>query len=457
MTADQTSGTQTQVPPTWKGAVRGNVLAMGLVSLFTDFSSEMMNPLLPIFIAGLVGGLKAATWVGLMEGVAETTAALLKIYSGRISDKTGKRKALVILGYGASSISRPLMALTGLVALASAGLQIVALKFLDRVGKGIRTSPRDALIGDSVPKEYRGLAFSFHRVMDNTGAVLGPAVAILLLYFIIGPARWTEPALKFIQPAAGSADQTGAVGPLRWLFALAVVPGILAMLSAVLMVREIPPAPAQIGPAKGAWGLPRKFYAYVGIVTLFSLGNSSDMFIVLLAAQRFDMSLPMLLVLWISLHISKIVFSIPGGVLSDKLGRRPIIICGWIVYALVYLGLGFADPSRQWQFWTLILVYGIYFGMTEGVEKALVADFIPSERRGTAFGLYNAALGIAALPANLVFGAMWVWIEANWSSTYGPGIGGKVAFSMGAALAGLAVVLLAILLSTSRKLKTQNA
>src|ERR1017187_10539727 len=160
MTADETPGTQMQAPPTWKAAVRGNVLAMGLVSLFTDFSSEMMNPLLPIFIAGLVGGVKAATWVGLMEGIAETTAAILKIYSGRISDKTGKRKALVILGYGASSVSRPLMALAGLVALSSAGLQIVVLKFLDRVGKGVRTSPRDALIGDSVPKEYRGLAFS---------------------------------------------------------------------------------------------------------------------------------------------------------------------------------------------------------------------------------------------------------------------------------------------------------
>jgi MFS family permease len=454
MTVDETPGTQTQVPPTWKAAVRGNVLAMGLVSLFTDFSSEMMNPLLPIFIAGLVGGVKAATWVGLMEGIAETTAAILKIYSGRISDKTGKRKALVILGYGASSVSRPLMALAGLVAMSSAGLQIVVLKFLDRVGKGVRTSPRDALIGDSVPKEYRGLAFSFHRVMDNTGAVLGPIVAIAILYFLIGPALWTESAMKYVQPSAGGAEHAGAVGALRWLFALAVVPGVLAMLAAVLMVREIHPPPATgNGPLKGVWGMPRKFYAYVSIVTLFTLGNSSDMFIVLLAAMRFNMSFLMLLVLWISLNVSKIVFSIPGGILSDKLGRRPIIISGWIVYALVYLGFAFADPNQQWQFWTLIFIYGIYFGMTEGVEKALVADFIPSERRGTAFGLYNAALGIASLPANLVFGALWVWIEAN----VGKGMGGKVAFSMGAALAGLATVLLAILLATGKKPKPQAA
>jgi MFS family permease len=451
MTADRISP-QSQDRPTWKAAVRGNVLAMGLVSLFTDFSSEMMNPLLPIFIAGLVGGVKAATWVGLMEGVAETTAALLKIYSGRISDKTGKRKALVILGYGASSFSRPLMALAGMVAFATAGLQIVVLKFLDRVGKGIRTSPRDALIGDSVPKEYRGLAFSFHRVMDHTGAVLGPAVAIAILYLIIGPALWTESALKYIQPPDGG-QHAGAVGPLRWLFALAVVPGILAMLAAVLMVREIhPPAPTNNGPMKGAWGLPRKFYAYVGIVTLFALGNSSDMFIVLLAALRFNMSFLMLLVLWISLHVSKIVFSIPGGILSDRLGRRPVIISGWIVYALVYLGFAFADPNAQWQFWAMILAYGFYFGMTEGVEKALVADFIPSERRGTAFGLYNAALGIAALPASLVFGLLWTMVDHAWP---GKEMGSKVAFSIGAALAGLAVVLLAVLLSTSKKPKTQ--
>jgi MFS family permease len=444
---------QTPVPPTWKAAVRGNVLAMGLVSLFTDFSSEMMNPLLPIFIAGLVGGVNAATWVGLMEGIAETTAALLKIYSGRISDKTGKRKALVILGYGASSVSRPLMALAGLGALASAGLQIVVLKFLDRVGKGIRTSPRDALIGDSVPKEYRGLAFSFHRVMDNTGAVLGPIVAIAILYFIIGPDLWTKPALAYVQPSGDAGEHAGAVGPLRWLFALAVVPGVLAMLSAALMVREIPPQPAAgNGPMKGAWGLPRKFYAYVGIVTVFTLGNSSDMFIVLLALKRFNMSFLMVLVLWISLHVSKIVFSIPGGILSDKLGRRPVIISGWIVYALVYLGFAFANPAAQWQFWALILIYGFYFGMTEGVEKALVADFIPSERRGTAFGLYNAALGIAALPANLVFGVLWVWIEAN----FGQELAGRVTFSMGAALAALATVLLAILLATGKKAQPQS-
>jgi MFS family permease len=210
---------------------------MGLVSLFTDFSSEMMNPLLPIFIAGLVGGLRAAFYVGLMEGIAETTASLLKIYSGRISDKSGKRKALVLLGYGASAFSRPLMALAGLVSAATGGIQVVVLKFLDRVGKGIRTSPRDALIGDSVPKEVRGLAFSFHRSMDHLGAVLGPVVAIGIAYLLLGEQLWSVPAIV-VQTKAVSDHEMAA---LRWLFGIAVVPGLAAMAALAFMVKEIAP------------------------------------------------------------------------------------------------------------------------------------------------------------------------------------------------------------------------
>ncbi|RPI64436.1 MAG: MFS transporter, partial [Planctomycetaceae bacterium] len=198
--------------PSWRTAVRGNVLMMGLVSLFTDFASEMMNPLLPIFIAGLVGGVKAAVYVGLMEGIAEATASILKLYSGRISDRLGKRKGLVLLGYGLSAVSRPMMALAGLVAAATAGLQVVGLKFLDRVGKGIRTSPRDALIGDSVPKEVRGLAFSFHRSMDHLGAVLGPIAAMAILYMLIGDTLWNAPAARAQEHAVDIVE----LDSLRW-------------------------------------------------------------------------------------------------------------------------------------------------------------------------------------------------------------------------------------------------
>lgn len=415
----------------WRAAVRGNVLSMGLVSLFTDFSSEMMNPLLPIYILGLVSpgpeaAKVAALLVGLMEGIAETTASLLKIFSGRLSDVLGKRKALVVVGYGLSSVARPLMAL------AAAVWHVIALKFADRVGKGIRTSPRDALIGDSVDASVRGLAFSFHRTMDHVGAVLGPLAAVGVLYALLGEVLWKGAT---DQP---SGDQMRA---LSWLFGLAVVPGALALVAA-LRVREIAPpgdraAPAPsgspTGPQSSVWReLPRQFYAFVSIVTLFALGNSSDMFIVFLGSTRFGMSVLEVVALWVMLHVSKIVFSIPGGIVSDKLGRRPVLVVGWTVYALVYLGLGLAD--QPWQLWALILVYGFYYGMSEGVEKALVADYIPSRHRSTAFGIYHGAVGLAALPASLIFGAVWSAVGA-WAS-----------FTLGAVLAGVAAVLLAILL-----------
>lgn len=435
------------VKPTWKAAVKGNVLMMGLVSLFTDFSSEMMNPLLPIFIAGLVGGVKAAFYVGLMEGIAETTASLLKIYSGRMSDKLGKRKALVILGYGASSFARPLMGLAGLAAAATGGLQVVMLKFLDRVGKGIRTSPRDALIGDSVPKEVRGLAFSFHRSMDHFGAVLGPIVAIGILYVLLGSELWHTQAISVqaqkivVQKDVGDPEMHA----LRWLFAIALIPGLAAIAALVFKVREVEIVRKSTEVKVGLWGsLPRNFRLFVGIVTLFALGNSSDLFIVLLAATMFHMSMLGLLILWIVFHLSKIVFSIPGGIISDKLGRRPVIVAGWIVYALVYLG--FAMATKDWQFWALFLVYGFYYGMCEGAEKALVADFVPSEHRGTAFGIYHGAIGIAALPASLLFGLLWVKLDL-W---YGTGVGRTWAFGIGAALAAAAAGAMLWLLASYR-------
>jgi len=415
----------------WKTAVRGNVLMMGLVSLFTDFSSEMMNPLLPVFIAGLVPLGLAPVYVGLMEGVAETTASLLKIFSGRLSDALGKRKAIVVIGYGLSTVFRPAMAL------ATAGWHIVGMKFADRVGKGLRTSPRDALISDAVDPSVRGLAFSFHRVMDHAGAVLGPLAAIGLLYAMLGGQVFGGIRLwKGHHEQQVPADLMVA---LRWLFAFALAPGILAMLTLLAKVREIAPAGAKPGQRFQLMppGLPRRFYLFVAIVTIFALGNSSDLFLVFYGLERFELGLAQLVGLWVVLHISKIVFSFPGGMLSDKLGRRPLILAGWLVYALVYLGM--ARAGAAWQFWTLIVVYGAYYGLTEGAEKALVADFVGSEHRGTAFGLYHTAVGLAALPASLLFGVFWKLIGPQW------------AFSIGAALAALAAVLLAVLLSTTRR------
>jgi MFS family permease len=455
--------------PSWHLAVKGNVLAMGLVSFFTDFSSEMMNPLLPIYLLGLVApgpevAAKAAFFVGLMEGIAETTASLLKIVSGRLSDVLGKRKALVLAGYGLSSLARPAIALTAAI------WQVIALKFLDRVGKGVRTSPRDALIGDSVPADVRGLAFSFHRSMDHLGAVLGPLVAITVLYALLGKALWK-----------GSAGIPGPaeMSALRWLFAIAVIPGTAAMLWLATKVREVPAKkrpedlsqrtqrtqsgqgdleeargdgsgksdslrslrplreespPAAAPGVPSVWKkLPRRFYMFVAAVCLFALGNSSDLFIVTLAKVVFGMDLMQLVGLWVALHVSKIAFSIPGGMISDRLGRGPVIVTGWAVYMLVYLGLAFA--SQAWQLWALILVYGFYYGMTEGAEKALVTDFIPSEFRSTAFGIYHGAIGIAALPASFLFGLVWLRF------------GRHVPFLLGAAFAGAATAVLLVLLA----------
>jgi MFS family permease len=434
MSAQQDESTES--PPVeggWRSAVRGNVLMMGLVSLFTDFSSEMINPILPVFFAYLVGGRNAALWVGVSEGIAEATASILKLFSGRISDRLGRRKPLVIAGYGTSTLARPA------IALAMSPWFVVLMKFFDRVGKGLRTSPRDALIGDSVDPNYRGLAFSFHRLMDHVGAVLGPLAVIGILHAFLGYARW-------IKPAGHLAVSDEEAHAMKVLFAVALIPGILAMLSLVLKVREIRPVGREQRPGEGltrlsVWKqLPRRFYAFVGIAALFALGNSSDMFLLLWARDLYGMSLEWLAVLWIVLHLSKIVFSLPGGMLSDKLGRRPIIIVGWLVYALVYLGMSrLGGGTPQWCFWALFIAYGFYFGMTEGSASALVADFVPSANRGSAFGVYHGAIGIAALPASLIFGVFWAVI------------GPKVAFGIGAALAALAVVLLGVLLSTSRR------
>jgi MFS family permease len=427
----------------WR-SLRGNVMAMGWVSLLTDFSSEMMNPLLPIFVAGMVGGVEAALWVGLIEGIAETTASVLKLFSGRISDRLGKRKALVLWGYGLSSLARPAMALAAAIG------HVVALKFFDRVGKGLRTAPRDALIGDSVLAEHRGLAFSVHRAMDHTGAVLGPATAIVFFFVLnhYSAHIWGHEVdlwSHHVAPGAMGEVSPEVMDAMRWLFALAIVPGLAAMIALAWRVREIVPAAKAGDGAKGdKVPLPRRFKVFIASVMLFALGNSSDMFILLLGYQFFGLGLLQIMVLWIALHVSKIAFSIPGGMLADRFGRRPMILLGWGIYTLVYLGLALAPTDALWLFWLLVLLYGAYYGFSEGAEKALVADFVPSQRRGTAFGVYHGFIGAAALPASLIFGLFWTWAATR----FGGDMGRTFAFGIGAALAGIAMLIMATLLAT---------
>lgn len=373
-----------------------NVLALAAVSLLTDVASDMTYPLLPLFLASVLGA--SATAVGAIEGAAESTAALLRLASGWLSDRVARRKPLVLAGYGLASAIRPL------IGLAQSASQVLAIRVADRVGKGIRGAPRDALIADSVDPAIRGRAFGFHRAADHAGAVVGPLLAFALL-------EWA------------------GLG-LRQLFLLTAIPGALAVAALVFGVREVPRTAAPASPAKsprlelGAQ-LGRRFWAFLAVLLVFTLGNSTDAFLLLRAA---DLGVPPALVpiLWALLHVVKSASSTPGGALSDRVGRRPLLVAGWLLYAAVYLGL--ARASEPWHAWALFAVYGVYFGLTEGVEKALVADLVPADRRGTAFGWYNLALGIGALPASLIFGAIW--------DQAGP----SAAFGFGASLALLAAI-----------------
>jgi MFS family permease len=412
----------------WRRAIRGNVFALGVVSLLTDVSSEMIYPLLPVFFTGLVSPAAAAIYIGLMDGIAESTSSLLKIYSGRLSDKIGSRKPLALAGYAVSTVARPLMAV------ASAGWNVVVLRFFDRIGKGVRTSPRDALISESIDDDVRGIAFSFHRLMDHVGAVGGPILATVFLYFLLGHhLLWSK--------ASGIANPN-EMHALRWLFAVALIPGIAATFVLWRWAHDVPrkaspkTMPGETPPVDKQ-RLPRRFHIFLVAVILFTLGNSSDLFLIFYAQTHYGLGLGWVLALWVILHISKIVFSLPGGRFSDWAGRRPAIIIGWTIYVGVYVAMPFAS-----QFWVTILLfatYGAYYGMTEGAERALVADFVPSAVRGKAYGLYHGAVGFAALPASFVFGLLWAEI------------GPMAAFLIGASCAAAAVVVLLFFLPTGKE------
>lgn len=372
----------------------GTVVVFGLVSLLTDISSEMIYPLLPVFLATTIGA--GPAFLGVIEGVAETTAALVKLYSGAVSDRVASRKGLVLAGYGLSAIARPLIALAG-----SAG-QVLAIRFIDRTGKGVRTAPRDALIADTVHEGERGRAYGFHRSMDHAGALLGPLIASLILLTL--------------------------TTDLRTLFLLAAIPGFLAVLLIALKIRDSRTAPP---PRRGTAVLGRlpdgRLRPYLLILFLFTLGNSSDAFLLLKASQA---GVPAVRIaqLWAFFHLVKMLSVMPFGALSDRIGRRKVIVAGWGVYALAYAG--FAVATSEAQIWGLFALYGLFYGFTEGVEKAYVADLSDPAERGHAFGWFNFAIGAGALPASLIFGLIWQWQ------------GSRAAFLFGSLLAGIAALLL---------------
>jgi len=398
-----------------------NVLVLGIVSFLTDASTEIVYPLLPIFLTEV---LKASTlFVGLVEGIAESTASLFKVFSGWFSDKIGRRKILAVIGYGISGCTRPI------IASSTQAWHVLAARFTDRLGKGFRGAPRDALLSESVDKSKWGKAFGFHRSMDHAGAVLGPIIAFLL--FMVFP------------------------GNYRLVFWLATIPAFLSILALAIFVQEKrkgqggnPPQPPRKQGGKEARGqeetlekskvsfslrpFDTRFKLYLIILFIFTLGNSSDAFL-LLRAKNLGVSEKMIPVLWAVHHIVKAVFSTPGGSLSDRIGRRKIIIAGWGIYGLVYLG--FAAATNNLHIWILFLTYGLYHAFTEGTEKALVADLVPSEHRGTAYGLFSFAIGVGALPASLILGLLW--------KTYSP----EIAFTFGAGMAILAMILFYFLIN----------
>jgi MFS family permease len=374
-----------------------NVIALGAVSLLTDVSADMIFPLLPLFITAVLGAGPAA--LGVIEGVAEATSSLLKLLSGAWSDRAARKKPLVVWGYALAAVARPLSAI------ATSWLHVLAIRFADRAGKGIRTSPRDALIAASVAADFRGKAFGWHRAMDNLGAAVGPVIAFLLL---------SEGGFSY-----------------RAIFLFAAIPGVTAVLGLVLFVSE---AGSSAAPAKvsffGDRSLPPNFRRYLVAVGIFTLGNASDGFLILRAVDAGvrPIYIPLL---WGAFQLVKSSFSTHAGILSDRLGRRRVILAGWAVYAAVYAAWGAARGVYGTV--ALFLVYGLYYAACEGTERALVADFVPEARRGTAFGWFHLVVGVCALPASVLFGLLW------------NSFGAPAAFGTSAALALIAATLLLFL------------
>jgi MFS family permease len=389
------------------------VWLLGWSSLFTDAATEMIYPVLPVYLARVLGA--GAFSLGLIEGIAEAINSLLKVASGWASDRWTRRKPIVIGGYALSSAARPLIALT------MTWPQVLIIRALDRTGKGIRGAPRDVMLARFATPDTRGRVFGFHRAMDHTGAILGPLIATAILYF--------------------------APGEYRLLFALTIIPGAIAvaLLFLVPEPEQIPkpknqkPNPKSQNPSqqnrkspitnrKSEARLPRRLVMFLAVLLVFSLGNSADAFLLLRLSDVLG-GAAYIPLLWAGLHVVKASLSTWGGALSDRLGRKRVIIVGWAIYAVVYLG--FATARDAWTLIAWFLAYGSYFALTEGAEKALVADLTPAGKQGTAFGVYNAALGVGALAASIAFGFLY--------ERFGP----PVAFATGSAIAACAAVLLA--------------
>jgi MFS family permease len=366
--------------------LHSNVFYLGLTSLLNDISSEMIFTLLPLVITNILGG--SSLVVGFLGGLSDSADAFFRIISGWYSDKIGNRKGFAGCGYALSAVIKPFMYIAS-----SWGL-VTGIRIIDRVGKGIRNAPRDALLADSVTKDERGKGFGLQRAMDTSGAVLGLAAAALIIFLVQGTGATLE------------------VNTYHWMIILGVIPGFIGTLVIFLLVKEEKKRKelSAASAVKPSGRFSRVFIIYLVILGIFTLGNSSDFFIIL-RAQNLGNSLIYVALILVMFNIVSALLSIPAGILSDKIGRRKLIIMGWIIYAAVYIGFAIADAP--WQVWVLFAAYGVYYALVEGVSRAFVVDLVPADRRGTAFGWYYGVLSISLLPANLIAGWMWEAISPS--------------------------------------------
>jgi MFS family permease len=381
-----------------------NVVWLSIASMFNDISGEIVTRALPLFLAGSLGVSKSV--IGVIEGVADSTASLLKIVSGWYSDRWGSRKTVAGTGYTLTALARPLLYFT------TSWVIPLLSKFVDRAGKGIRTAPRDALIADSVAPDMRGRAFGFHRALDPLGAVIGALIAAWFIY------HW-----------AGANPNTISEPEWKTLILIAAIPSFISAIIVLVLVKEKRHEKREPIPFRQIFsiGSDHRFMRLIGVVGIFALGLSSDAFLIL-RAQSIGLSIGEIFLLIALFNTVTTLSAYPAGKLSDRIGRRVLLVAGWISYALIYLG--FAYATSRWQIWALYLGYGIYYGLTEGVEKAFVADLVAPEERGAAYGLYNGAVGIAILPASIIAGVLWQY--------FGP----SAPFLFGASVAVVSVLLL---------------
>jgi MFS family permease len=388
-----------------------NVVVLGVVSLFMDISSEMIYPLIPLFLNNVL--LASKTYIGLIEGVAESTASVLKVFSGWLSDRLGKRKSIIFWGYGISVFSRPILAT------ASSWLGVLTYRFTDRLGKGVRTAPRDAIIADSTETGFLGKSFGFHRSMDTVGAVIGPALAFLILAL--------------------------SGGKFQTVFWISMIPGFFALACIAIFVNDTKRIPADlekgVHPSISLGHLERNFKAFLIVVTIFTLGKTSEVFLIL-RVQELGVAVAAIPLLYLSFNGVSALLSTPLGIMADRIGKRTMILTSYVFFAVIFLGFAFA--TSQLHGWLLFLAFGVFVAMNEGVQRAYVATMIKPEIMATGYGIYHTIVGLAALPSAIIGGALWEHF------------GAQALFLYGAAMALLASLLLTGLLRNRTPINTHS-